>query len=145
MPQLDELVNQWLQHLETSEPALAPHLDEIADHICADAQARIDTGSDVSVAFAAAVEAFGAPRDVAKDYLVSARRSERRAAAGYGAVVIGVSLIVTTTAVLIDKAFYPLDSRWLALGLVVPPVAALCIFMWRLSNNRAASRLGEPR
>lgn len=145
MPQLDELVNQWVQHLETSVPALAPHLDEIADHVRADAQARIDAGSDVSVAFAAAVEAFGAPRDVAKDYLVSVRRSERRAAAGYGAVVIGVSLIVTTTAVLIDKAFYPLDPRWLALGLVVPPVAALCIFMWRLSNNRAASRLGEPR
>lgn len=37
MPQLDELVNQWVQHLETSEPALAPHLDEIADHVRADA------------------------------------------------------------------------------------------------------------
>ena len=134
MPQLDELVDEWVRGVEASEPALGPHLEEIADHVRSDARDRVQAGSDVPSAFAAAVGAFGAPRDLAHDYTASAYRSQRRAATTYAAVMIGGTLVLTGAVVAIDKLVHPLDPRWFTF-LYLPILLASNLFFFERARS----------
>ena len=126
MSQLDDLIDQWAQTLKTAEPDLGPHLDEIKDHVRTDAQTRIDDGSATSTAFAAAIGTFGAPREVANEYLKSSRAGRRFVLLLAGAY-LAVVLVLTTALVVVDGSF-PLDVKWVGIGwtlVVVSPAVAL--------------------
>lgn len=114
MPQLDERIDQWVDALGTAEPALRPHLDEIGDHVRSDARARVRAGADPSSAFAAAITAFGAPRNLAIEF-VKSEPSEERLALNFVALYLIVTLLVTATFIGIDKLVLPLDPTWFGL------------------------------
>lgn len=116
MHPLDDLIAQWAAALEASEPALAPHLDEITDHVRADAEARVAAGAEPSQAFAAALGSFGAPREVAADFRKTALHFERKAVA---AASIVLSLVLVAVVLVIDKLVRPVDPAWLAVAWVV--------------------------
>jgi hypothetical protein len=136
MSRLDDLIDQWAQALKASEPRLGPHLDEVKDHVRTSARARIDAGAEVSDAFAAAIGAFGAPREVAAEYLKSARAGRRFVLELVGAYVAAV-LVLTAAVVVLDN-FVPLDVKWVGIGLsfvATLPVAALpFVLPWFLTR-----------
>lgn len=113
MPRLDELIDQWVHTLGDAEPALKPHLDEIADHVRTDAQERISAGADVHDAFAAAIGTFGAPRQLAKEFLKS-KPSEERLALKVTAMYLAASLVLAAAIIAIDKLVLPLNPTRLA-------------------------------
>jgi hypothetical protein len=115
MHRLDELIDHWVGTLGKAEPALKPHLEEIADHVRTDAHARAAAGAEMSDAFAAAVGSFGAPRALATEFLKPGPNEERaavRLVIGYLAVV----LVLTAAMVAVDKLVTPLDAT--SFGLV---------------------------
>lgn len=118
MHRLDELIHRWVATLLEAEPALKPHLDEIADHVRTAAQVRIDAGADLSDAFAAATGSFGAPRELAREFLRSAWNEERlarRLVAWY----LVAAILVTVGIVAVDKIVFPLPSPpWFAIAWV---------------------------
>ena len=65
MPSLDALITQWSDQLRATRPELAPHLDELADHVRSSAQDRIDAGAAVG---ASALGSFGAPADLGAEF-----------------------------------------------------------------------------
>lgn len=126
MSQLDHLIDQWAQALKTAEPRLGPHLDEIKDHVRTSAQVRIDAGAETSNAFAAAIGTFGAPREVANEYLKSARAGRNFVLKLVGAYL--ATVMVATAAVVLVDAYYPLDVEWVAIRwtfVVTLPAVAL--------------------
>lgn len=139
MHPLDDLIAEWASTLEGSEPALVPHLDEIIDHVRADAEARMAAGADASTALAAALGSFGAPRDIATDYRKTAAHREHRVAA---VTTIVASLVLTAAFVAVDKAVRPLDATWLVLGwavFVLPIDSALPhLLRWREGRSTSA-------
>jgi hypothetical protein len=138
MHPLDDLIAQWAAALEASEPALAPHLDEITDHVRADAEARVAAGAEPSQAFAAALGSFGAPR---RSRQTSARRTalrvERRAVA---AASIVLSLVLVAMVLVIDKLVRPVDPAWLAVAwvVIVLPSEGVIRHLLRWRERRAA-------
>jgi hypothetical protein len=115
MHRLDDLIDRWVATLTEAEPALKPHSDEIADHVRTDAQARVEAGADMSDAFAAAIGSFGAPRELAREFLRSEWNEDRlalRLVAWYLAVV----LLITVGFVAIDKLVVPLPTTAFALA-----------------------------
>lgn len=142
MSPLDDLVDQWVRQLARTEPALAPHLDEIADHVRTDAETRIEAGADVTTAFAAAVGAFGVPRAVADEYRRTARRHEKKFAAWYLAVTLGVTLLVVTAIVIVDKTYYPIDPAWAAFAWVLF-LPHLCLPVFAIIRSRASAAAGS--
>lgn len=132
MPQLDDLIDHWAQSLATAEPRLARHLDEIRDHVRTDVQTRIDGGDDAANAFASAVGAFGAPRDVAMEFLRSTIPGRALILKYVGAYI--VTALVLTAAVVIVDTYYPLNVMWVGLGLgslMILPAAAIPFYLER--------------
>lgn len=140
MPRLDGLIDEWVRTLGEAEPALKPHLDEIADHLRTDVQARVNAGADLTDAFAAAIGAFGAPRELAQEFLKSERRREERIALRLTAMYLVASFLVTAAIVGIDKLVVPLNPTWFGLLLVfvVNPLLMLP-FLARFLKTRRRS------
>jgi len=132
MTTLDDMIDEWVRTLGQAELPLKPHLDEIADHVRTDALGRIGAGAEVPDAFAAAIGSFGAPREVAREFLKS-EPSEERTALRFAVVYIVASLLVTAAIVGIDKVVIPLDSTLVALVLVfvVNPLLAFILMARR--------------
>lgn len=139
MPPLDHLIDQWAQTLKTSEPRLGRHLDEIKDHVRTDAQRRIGEGADVSSAFAAAVGAFGAPRDVADEFLKSA--ISRTVVLKYAGAYLAAALVLTTAIVVVD-GYHPLDVQWVVAGLMVVMLLPVLAVPFVLERWPFLERLG---
>lgn len=140
MPRLDELIDQWVHALREAEPALEPHLDEIADHVRTDAQERISAGADMPDAFAAAIGTFGAPRQLVKEFLKS-KPSEERLALKFTAMYLAASLVLTAAIIAIDKLVVPLNPTWLlpVWLFVLNPLLALP-FLARFLTQRGGVR-----
>ena len=117
MPRLDELIDRWIDALGEAEPALTPHLDEIADHVRSDAQARCDAGVDVSDAFAAAILTFGVPRELAQEFLKTP--GDERFVLRRTVMYLAASFLVTAMTVAVDKLVVPLDPKWVSFVLLV--------------------------
>ena len=117
MPSLDALIGQWTEQLRATHPELAPHIDELADHVRSSAQARIDDGAAVEDAFASALGSFGAPEDLGGEFSKNAvvlRAKER--------VAVGTYLLITalfTGAVLLVNWRFDLGNQALTWLLVV--------------------------
>lgn len=127
MSQPDEMVDAWVEGVASSEPELAPHLDEIADHLLSAARERMAAGTPAPEAFAAAVAAFGAPRDLASQYVVSSHRTEMRHATRFAAITVVTTLVLTATVVAIDKLFYPIQPIWTVV-LYLPVLLAAALY-----------------
>lgn len=145
MPQLEHLLDEWARSVIRAEPHLEPHLDEIRDHLRTDAQARIDEGAEVASAFAAAIGAFGAPREVAFEFLKSSIPSHSRILKYVAAYLLAV-LVLTAVIVVVDD-FYPLNVTWVAIGLtsiVTLPAIAIPFHLERLFLARCAGMASAP-
>lgn len=139
MPRLEHLLDEWAQSLIRSEPHLERHLDEIRDHVRTGAQARIDGGAEVANAFASAVGSFGAPREVALEFLKSSIPS-RTLILKYVVAYLLTVLLLTAGIVLIDD-FHRLNVMWVAIGLtsiVTVPAIAIPFYLERLFLERCA-------
>ena len=116
MQLLDSLVEEWAKKLKTSEPHLRWHLDEIKDHVHADAQQRIDAGADVPTAFAAAIDTFGPPGELANEFLKSRLRAQTLALR-YTAIYVLAFMVLTAAIIVVDKTYYPINVKWVGIGL----------------------------
>lgn len=123
MPSLDTLVAQWAEGLRANHPDVAPHADELADHVSSRAQEMIARGVAVEEAFATALGALGAPSDLQSEFGKNTkvqRRTERRA--------IGLYLVITflfTAGVVAIHARYDLGAQ----------VTAWIILVWVLTTS----------
>ncbi|MPZ20575.1 MAG: hypothetical protein GEV06_22065 [Luteitalea sp.] len=81
------------------------------------AQARLSAGVDVPEAFAAAIGTFGAPRELAKEFLKTGP-GEQRLAFKLTAMYVAASLLLTAAIVGVDKLVIPLNPTWTAFVLV---------------------------
>lgn len=117
MPSLDALITQWSDQLRATHPELAPHLDELADHVRSSAQDRIDAGAAVGDAFASALGSFGAPADLGAEFDKNStvRRGKERMAVG---TYLLITAILTGAVLLVDRRF-DLGGQALAWLLVV--------------------------
>jgi hypothetical protein len=66
---LEPLLRQWADDALRADPRVAPHLDELTDHLRSAVEARIEAGQDLETAFEDATLAFGEPAAVAAEYL----------------------------------------------------------------------------
>ncbi len=117
MPSLDALISQWTDQLRATHPELLPHLDELADHVRSSAQDRIDAGTAVEDAFAAALGSFGAPSDLGAEF-----HKNSTVMKGKERVAVGTYLLITavfTGAVLLVDMRFDLGNQALAWLLVV--------------------------
>ncbi len=104
MPSLDALINQWSDQLRATHPELAPHLEELADHVRSSAHDRIDAGAAVADAFASALGSFGAPADLDAEFDKNStvrKRQERLAVASY----LFITAVFTGAVLLVDRRF----------------------------------------
>lgn len=140
MRSLDELVATWVEAVAAAHPLLRPHLEEIADHVRTDAQARVESGSEVAAAFAAAIGAVGAPHDMARDYAITEDREERRLAGRFAAATILGTLAATAIVVAIDKRVQPIDPRWFAFTYLPVLIAWTVVFFARFQHRARVRR-----
>ncbi|MDA0350675.1 MAG: hypothetical protein O3A10_00510 [Chloroflexi bacterium] len=67
-PDLEQRLERWAEDAQRVDPHVAPHLDELTDHLRTAVQSQIDEGQELDGAFNDAALAFGEPSAVAAEY-----------------------------------------------------------------------------
>lgn len=139
MQSLDALISQWADGLRKHHTDVAPHIDELSDHLRSRASELVARGTPEEEAFATALGTLGTPSDLQREFFKNTtvqRRTERR--------VIGLYLLVTflfTAGVILIHARYDLGAQvtaWLVVVWVV--TTALHDVMLRRARRGVAAR-----
>ncbi len=63
----ENAVSDWAERVTRRIPALAPHMDEITDHLLAQIEERMAQGETAEQAFAVTITAFGEPGEISRE------------------------------------------------------------------------------
>lgn len=143
-------LEHWTRDTASAEPRLRPHLDELADHLRSDVEARLESGADLDTAFAAAVTALGTPAELSREYAKVERlparllgwladeRHETRGDLTLAAAWIGMSLIWAATVALGPIVGFELAVNWMIVGWAATTFGPLTALDVALRRTRAA-------
>jgi hypothetical protein len=149
-PTLNELLDQWSREALETQPSLATHLEEIADHLHSDVEARVTSGQPLAAAFAAAVDQFGDLGDLSREFAKSAHlpgrmfgwladdRHTTRGDLSIGASWIGMSLLWAIAIIASPIAGFELTVNWMLVGWFSTTVGPLTALEFKLRRTRAA-------
>lgn len=68
MFELETSLSEWEEMMLEAEPRLAPHIEEMGDHLRAVVEDQAAAGVDAAIAFSVAVERLGSASSLAEEY-----------------------------------------------------------------------------
>lgn len=149
-PDLEALLDEWIRDAAIAEPELAPHLPEIADHLRSAAAARITEGDDPAIAFAAAIEQFGDPRELSREFAkprnpfgralwwLADEQHEMRGDLTLAGSWIGMSALWAAAMIVTPWLGAPLDQNWMIVGWAATTFGPLTALDVKVRRMRAA-------
>jgi len=151
-PALDALIEGWTDEVRAAEPSLAPYLAEVADHLRSSVEAHLESGGSLDAAFAAAVDEFGDPRDLSREFAKSRRwpgrvlvwladeRHETRGDLTISGAWIGFSLAWSIALFVSPLVGVPLTAEWMVVGWLATTFAPLSILDAFVKHCRRSRR-----